>query len=64
MSELQSAVPCPVCGNTLSVRMATGRKSGKPFIALICALDGRHFRGFIADREYLSRVAKHLEGRR
>ena len=25
-------LPCPVCSETLSVRIATGRKSGKAFL--------------------------------
>lgn len=50
------AVPCPVCHNPLDFRPAKGRKSGKPFILLICPVDGRHFRGFIADRAYVQRL--------
>ena len=48
--------PCPVCSKPLAVRPAEGRKSGKPFIMLVCPQDGRHFRGFITDRGYVSRV--------
>ena len=47
---------CPICTNPLSVRVARGRKSNKPFIMLKCDKDGRHFRGFITDQEYVSRV--------
>ena len=28
---------------------------------LVCAIDGRHFRGFITDREYVRRVLDRLE---
>lgn len=63
MSEIRSAAPCPVCGEALDVRLAQGRKSGKPFIALVCPVDGRHFRGFIADRGYLDQVSLLLESR-
>ena len=52
---------CPVCGNHLSLRIAKGRKSGKPFIMLICGQDGRHFRGFIGDRKYINLVLDKLE---
>ncbi|MBI2859187.1 MAG: hypothetical protein HYX90_08925 [Chloroflexi bacterium] len=52
---------CPVCGQPLTVRLAHGRKSGKPFVMLICAVDGRHFRGFITDREYVEKVLVNLE---
>ena len=61
MSDSAKTIPCPVCGTALSVRLARGRKSGKPFIALICVRDGRHFRGFIADRDYLDRIAGLVE---
>jgi len=30
------AVPCLVCGRNLEIRNSTGRKSGKPFLMLIC----------------------------
>ena len=29
-------VSCPVCSESLAVRPAEGRKSGKPFIMLVC----------------------------
>ena len=56
-------VPCPVCGNALSVRKAASRRAAKPkvFLMLICSVDGRHFRGFIQDRDYVNRVLERLE---
>ena len=51
-----NTISCLICGKSLSVRMAKGRKSGKPFIMLICPKDGRHFRAFISDQTYVSRV--------
>lgn len=48
--------PCPVCQCPLDLRLAKGRKSGKPFLCLVCPVDGRHFRGFIADRAYIERI--------
>jgi len=53
---------CPICSHALSVRLATGRKSGKPFLMLICSQDGRHFRGFINHRPYVEQVLDNLEG--
>ena len=47
---------CPVCHLTLSVRLARGRKSGKPFVMLVCPQDGRHFRAFITHRPYVREV--------
>jgi hypothetical protein len=49
-------IKCPVCACDLSIRAARGRKSNKPFIMLVCAVDGRHFRGFITDQIYLKKV--------
>ncbi|MFC1917202.1 hypothetical protein ACFLXH_00915 [Chloroflexota bacterium] len=49
-------INCPICSNQLSVRVARGRKSNKPFIMLKCDKDGRHFRGFITDQDYVNRV--------
>ena len=54
-------IPCLVCRKPLAVRLARGRKSGKPSIMLICPTDGRHFRGFISDRAYVGQVLALLE---
>lgn len=57
-------ISCPICTNPLSVRVAKGRKSNKPFIMLVCKQDGRHFRGFITDQTYVKKVFEdqHLLG--
>ncbi len=52
---------CPVCKQSLSVELAHGRKSGKAFVMLRCPIDGRHFRGFISDRGFVSAVLARLE---
>ncbi len=49
-------IKCPICENNLSVRPSKGRKSNKPFIMLVCPEDGRHFRGFITDQQYIKKV--------
>ncbi len=49
-------IACPVCGDPVAVRPAQGRKSHKSFIMLVCSRDGRHFRGFINDQEFVARV--------
>ena len=56
-------IRCPICSKKISVQIARGRKSNKPFIMLKCLTDGRHFRGFITDQEYVSKVLKELEAR-
>ena len=55
---------CPICSDALSVRLARGRKSNKPFVMLICSQDGRHFRGFINHRPYVKQVLDSLEKRK
>ena len=55
--------PCPVCGVPLTVRLARGRKSGKTFVMLLCAQDGRHFRAFINDQRYVAQVLERVEGK-
>ena len=49
-------IKCPICSSVLSIRMAKGRKSNKPFIMLICPQDGRHFRGFITDQGFIRKI--------
>jgi hypothetical protein len=52
---------CPICGDPLLIRLATGRKSGKPFVMMLCSQDGRHFRGFISHRPYVEQFVAKLE---
>jgi hypothetical protein len=59
MSDILPA--CPICSKPLSVRLARGRKSGKSFIMLLCASDGRHFRGFITYRPFVEGMLAKLE---
>ena len=58
-----AAIPCLVCRGPLTVRLARGRKSGKPFVMMLCTQDGRHFRAFINDQEYVAAVLERLEGK-
>jgi hypothetical protein len=62
MTSAASVVPCLICGTPLTLRLARGRKSGKPSIMLICPIDGRHFRGFITHRDFVAAVLARLEG--
>ena len=61
MTSIAQGIPCLICGDPLTVRMARGRKSGKPFVLLVCPTDGRHMRAFIADAEYVGNVIERLE---
>ena len=54
-------IPCLICGTTLVLRPARGRKSGKPCLLLICPSDPRHFRAFITDQEFVRQVCNRLE---
>ena len=51
-------VRCPVCGVALRLSPARSRKSKNPktFLMLACPDDGRHFRGFISDPEFVGRT--------
>ena len=58
---LDSVVPCLVCGEALSMRFSRGRKSGKPFVMLICTQDGRHFRAFVTYQPFVNSVMDRLK---
>ena len=62
MTSPSRSIPCLVCSEPLTIRLATGRKSQKTFLMLVCGRDGRHFRGFINDRDYVDKVLARLEG--
>jgi hypothetical protein len=55
------SLQCPVCNEPMAFQIARGRKSGKPFLMVKCLRDGRHFRGFVGDREYVTRLLERLE---
>ena len=59
-SEHNTVPHCLVCGTTLSLRPAQGRKSLKPFIMMICPINGRHIRGFITDQEFVNKIMDRL----
>ena len=60
---MSNELGCPVCGGGLDVRPARGRKSQKPFVMLVCPVNGRHFRGFITDQAYVARIFDRLHAR-
>ena len=55
------SIRCLVCKSELTVSAAQGRKSKKPFVMLKCSQDGRHFRAFINDQEYVKKVMTGVE---
>lgn len=55
-------IRCPVCQRELRVSLSRS-KSGKVAVMLVCPKDGRHFRGFINDREFVASVVNTLDGR-
>jgi predicted RNA-binding Zn-ribbon protein involved in translation (DUF1610 family) len=55
------SLQCPVCGDPMAFQIARGRKSGKPFLMVKCLRDGRHFRGFVGDKEYVTRLIERIE---
>ena len=61
MTTLTRGIPCLVCGQHLTIRLAKGRKSEKTFLMLLCSRDGRHFRAFINDQAFVAGVLARLE---
>ena len=55
------SIKCLVCKSELTVSAAQGRKSKKPFVMLKCSQDGRHFRAFITDQEFVKKVMAGVE---
>ena len=53
-----SSIPCPVCATPLTIAPARSRKARNPklFLMLVRPQDGRHFRGFINDKEFVNRA--------
>ena len=59
MSEAP-AIRCPVCESGLRVSTSTS-KSGKLALVLVCSRDGRDFRAFINNKDYIQKVLDSLE---
>ena len=53
-----NSIGCPVCRTPMELSPAKSRKAKKPktFLMLVCPEDGRHFRGFINDKSFVSQV--------
>ena len=60
-TKQKQSLTCPVCGDPMAFQIARGRKSGKPFLMVKCLRDGRHFRGFVGDRDYVQRLLDGIE---
>ena len=60
-TKQNQSIQCPVCGDPLAFQITRSRKSGKPSLMLKCPRDGRHFRGFICDRNYLQQILERIE---
>ena len=54
MSDIPT-ISCPVCGAGLEVNTCTS-KAGKVALVLACTRDGRDFRAFINNLEYIREV--------
>ncbi len=61
VGEQKSRLNCHLCEKPLDVRLARGRKSGKPFVLMVCPVDGRHIRAFIADADYVRNLVDQVE---
>jgi hypothetical protein len=47
---------CLVCHGPIDIKISETRKSQKPCINMRCERDGRHFRAFITDREFVENM--------
>jgi hypothetical protein len=61
INEQNQSLQCPVCKDPMGFQIAKGRKSGKPFLMVKCLRDGRHFRGFVGDQDYVRKLLERLE---
>lgn len=61
INEQNQSLQCPVCKDPMAFQIAKGRKSGKPFLMVKCLRDGRHFRGFVGDQDYVRKLLERLE---
>jgi hypothetical protein len=59
MSDIRT-ICCPVCRSGLKVTTSKS-KAGKVALVLVCPRDGRDFRAFINNREYIQRVLDSVE---
>ena len=51
-----NSITCLVCGGPIDIKIGETRKSQKPCINMRCERDGRHFRAFITDREFVEKM--------
>ena len=51
--SVPTETPCPLCGDKLRMWITTS-KAGRHAVGLRCPTDGRHFKAFINDREYVT----------
>lgn len=59
MAELP-ALACPVCGEPLDARLVRSRQ-GKVALMLVCPQEGRHFRAFLNDPDYIAQVTSRVD---
>ena len=64
MSTQLGSVGCPLCQAPLRFSLASSRraKKQKHFVMLVCPTDARHFRGFISDQAFVSKLIRETEG--
>jgi hypothetical protein len=59
MAELP-ALTCPVCGEPLNVRLVQSKR-GMLSLMLVCPEEGRHFRAFLNDQDYIAEVTSRVD---
>ncbi len=61
MTTLDKVLPCPICGTDLEVKPCRPSKAGKNSLQVICPVDGRHLRGFIAHQPLVDDLLRGLK---
>ena len=61
MTTLDKVLPCPICGADLEVKPCRPSKAGKNSLQVICPVDGRHLRGFIAHQPLVDDLLRGLK---
>ena len=59
----QTPPSCFLCGAALAVKL-TQSKTGRVAVAMACSRDGRHWRSFVNDHDYVAQVVARLESTR
>jgi hypothetical protein len=61
MTNLDTSIPCPICGAALTLSLCRPSRAGKNSLHVPCPVEGRHLRGFIAHQPLVDEVLDQLQ---